>query len=91
MIDQAYTITGERSSDLESVLEGLKNLQSEEGVEQKDVFLPDEDDLEDGSPTTNKMKLKNYDAVLKAPPPPEEACTPTAQSGSLRSLSSDTW
>ncbi len=93
LIDQAYTVSGERSGDLEDVLSqfqqarressSLEDLESQDKslrlsdpvdpleLESRDDFLPDADDLDDGSPTTNKMKLKEYDAVLKAPPPPE--------------------
>lgn len=85
LIDQAYTVSGERSGDLESVLADFQNARAArrssgqvpkpaaaERPADKDSFLPDEDDLDDGAPTTNKMKLQSYDAVMKAPPPPQE-------------------
>ncbi len=93
LIDQAYTVSGERSADLESIISQFESIRREAGeggtaapesrslriseptdpleLESKDDFLPDEDDLDDGAPTTNKMKLQKYDAVMKSPPPPE--------------------
>jgi len=77
LIDQAYSISGVRSEDLESVLaeyEGIRAARKAEAAKapaDNDSYLPDEDDLDDGAPTTNKMKLQSYDAVMKAPPPPE--------------------
>ncbi|MCB2155705.1 hypothetical protein KQI84_12535 [bacterium] len=80
LIDQAYCLGGERSSDLESVLEHFEIIRERRGAD-------DDELIEDvGESPTRKLLSEMIEPVMKAPPPPMEEEEMDMTTDQLRAL-----